>query len=30
MRQGVLADWRYPVSDGSGFNRQNLLIAQKS
>lgn len=29
MRQGVLADWRYPVSDGSGFNRQNLLIAQK-
>ena len=29
MRQGVLADWHYPVSDGSGFNRQNLLIAQK-
>lgn len=28
MRQGVLADWRYPVSDGSGFNRQNLLTAQ--
>lgn len=29
MRQGVLADWRYPVSDGSGFNRQNLLNAQQ-
>ncbi|OEC88406.1 extracellular solute-binding protein [Acinetobacter sp. YK3] len=29
MRQGVLTDWRYPVSDGSGFNRNNLLIAQK-
>ncbi|WP_032880370.1 extracellular solute-binding protein [Acinetobacter courvalinii] len=29
MQQGVLADWRYPVSDASGFNRNNLLIAQK-
>lgn len=29
IRQGVLADWHYPVSDGSGFNRQNLLVAQK-
>jgi microcin C transport system substrate-binding protein len=25
----VLADWHYPVSDGSGFNRQNLLVAQQ-
>ncbi len=24
-----MADWHYPVSDGSGFNRRNLLIAQK-
>lgn len=29
MQQGLLADWRYPVSDASGFNRNNLLIAQK-
>ena len=29
IKQGVLANWHYPVSDGSGFNRQNLLIAQK-
>ena len=29
IQQGFLADWRYPISDGSGFNRQNLLIAQK-
>ena len=29
MQQGFLAYWRYPFSDGSGFNRQNLLIAQK-
>ncbi|WP_032881352.1 extracellular solute-binding protein [Acinetobacter sp. WC-323] len=29
IRQGVMADWHYPVSDGSGFNRRNLLIAQK-
>ncbi len=28
QRQGVLADWKYPVSDASGFNRQNLLIAR--
>lgn len=29
MRQGVLKDWQYPVSDGSGFNRQNLLRARQ-
>ena len=29
MKQGVLADWKYPVSDGSGFNRQNLLTARQ-
>lgn len=29
MRQGVLQDWRYPVSDASGFNRKNLLIAHQ-
>ncbi len=29
MRQGVLSDWRYPVSDASGFNRKNLLIARQ-
>lgn len=28
-REGVLKDWKYPVSDGSGFNRQNLLIARQ-
>ncbi|KAF1025881.1 MAG: Oligopeptide-binding protein AppA [Acinetobacter bereziniae] len=28
QREGVLADWKYPVSDASGFNRQNLLIAR--
>lgn len=28
-QQGVLADWKYPVSDGGGFNRSNLLIARK-
>jgi microcin C transport system substrate-binding protein len=28
-RYGVLIDWRYPVSDGSGFNRRNLLIARQ-
>jgi microcin C transport system substrate-binding protein len=28
QREGVLADWQYPVSDASGFNRQNLLIAR--
>jgi microcin C transport system substrate-binding protein len=29
VKQGVLADWKYPVSDGSGFNRQNLLVARQ-
>ncbi len=29
VKQGVLADWKYPVSDGSGFNRQNLLTARQ-
>ncbi|MBJ9370967.1 MULTISPECIES: extracellular solute-binding protein [Acinetobacter] len=28
QREGVLADWQYPISDASGFNRQNLLIAR--
>ncbi|MDR6542897.1 microcin C transport system substrate-binding protein [Acinetobacter bereziniae] len=28
QREGVLADWQYPVSDATGFNRQNLLIAR--
>ncbi|QOW45437.1 MULTISPECIES: extracellular solute-binding protein [Acinetobacter] len=28
QRQGVLADWKYPVSDASGFNRNNLLTAR--
>lgn len=28
-RAGVLKDWKYPVSDASGFNRSNLLIARK-
>ncbi|MEG0482029.1 MAG: extracellular solute-binding protein [Acinetobacter sp.] len=28
QRQGVLTDWKYPVSDASGFNRQNLLTAR--
>lgn len=27
-RQGVLANWRYPKSDASGFNRQSLLSAR--
>lgn len=27
-RQGVLSDWRYPSSDGSGFNRSALLKAR--
>nr|WP_324646986.1 extracellular solute-binding protein [Acinetobacter sp. MD2] len=27
-RQGVLSDWHYPVSDGDGFNRHNLIQAQ--
>lgn len=29
MRQGVLKDWTAPVSDASGFNRKNLLIARE-
>ncbi|NNH87844.1 extracellular solute-binding protein [Acinetobacter terrae] len=29
QRQGVLKDWKYPVSDASGFNRNNLLIARQ-
>ncbi len=29
MRQGVLKNWKYPVSDASGFNRNNLLIARQ-
>ena len=28
QRNGTLANWKYPVSDASGFNRQNLLIAR--
>ena len=29
MRQGVLTNWKYSVSDASGFNRNNLLIARQ-
>lgn len=29
QQAGVLADWHYPVSDASGYNRQNLLIAHQ-
>ncbi len=29
MQKAVLADWKYPTSDASGFNRQNLLIARQ-
>lgn len=29
QRQGVLSNWQYPVSDGSGFNRKNLLHARQ-
>jgi microcin C transport system substrate-binding protein len=29
MRQGVLANWKYSVSDASGFNRNNLLVARQ-
>lgn len=29
MQKAVLADWKYPASDASGFNRQNLLIARQ-
>lgn len=28
QRQGVLANWQQPVSDGSGFNRKGLLAAR--
>jgi len=28
-RAGVLKDWKYPVSDASGFNRKNLLVARE-
>ncbi len=29
QRQGVLADWQLPTSDGSGFNRDSLLKARQ-
>ena len=29
QREGVLKNWKYPVSDASGFNRNNLLIARQ-
>ena len=29
QRKGVQRDWRYPTSDGSGFNRHNLLVARE-
>ncbi len=29
QRQGVLADWKYPTSDASGFHRAGLLSARK-
>ena len=29
QRQAVLSEWRVPVSDGSGFNRNNLLKARQ-
>ena len=29
QRQGVLLDWKYPVSDASGFNRKGLLEARQ-
>lgn len=28
-RKGVLSNWKYPVSDASGFNRNNLLTARQ-
>lgn len=28
QRQAVMQNWKYPVSDGSGFNRQGLLRAR--
>ncbi|WP_333833789.1 extracellular solute-binding protein [Acinetobacter schindleri] len=29
QRAGVLKAWKYPVSDASGFNRKNLLVARE-
>ena len=29
QRNGVLSDWKYPVTDASGFNRNNLLKARQ-
>ena len=29
QRQAVLEDWKYPISDASGFNRKGLLQARK-
>ena len=29
QRQGVLQNWKYPISDASGFNRNNLLLARQ-
>ncbi len=29
VKQGVLKEWKYPVSDASGFNRSNLLVARQ-
>lgn len=29
QKQGVLKNWRYPVSDGTGFNRSGLLTARQ-
>lgn len=29
QRQGVLANWKFPVSDASGFNRSGLLKARQ-
>lgn len=30
QRQGVLSEWKYPVSDASGFNRHALLLARST
>ncbi|GAA5006515.1 extracellular solute-binding protein [Acinetobacter puyangensis] len=29
VKRGVLIDWKYPVSDASGFNRYNLMVARQ-
>ena len=29
QRRGFFVDWRYPISDASGFNRFNLLVARQ-